>query len=188
MTQRKCQHPGEFIKTHVLPEGMKVTEAANRLDIGRPALSNMLNGKASLSPELASRIEHVFGVSAHRLMDMQAAYDTEEAALKGLKNAPAPYAPPFLQIKANEIVTWAVEEGSARARLPVLLRTLVNSTGYKLTRCEFHGNDDSQRAGHDGYIEAEGGTQWIPEGKSWWEFGVNRDVKEKADGDYEKKL
>lgn len=186
MVKLNCQHPGEFIKTNVLPKGMKVIEAAKRLEIGRPALSNMLNGNAALSPELASRIEHVFGASAHELMDMQAAYDTEVAAQRGMKNAPAPYAPPFLQIKANDIVEWADNTLSARSRLPVLLRTLVNSTGYKLTRCEFHGNDDSQRAGHDGYVEAEGATQWIPDGKSWWEFGVDVGVKGKADSDYVK--
>ena len=52
-------HPGSYIKQSVLPAGLSVTAAAKTLGIGRPALSNLLNGNASLSSEMATRIEAV---------------------------------------------------------------------------------------------------------------------------------
>ena len=53
----KPPHPGGFIKRSVLPDDLSVTAAAEILDIGRPALSRLLNEKASLSPEMALRVE-----------------------------------------------------------------------------------------------------------------------------------
>lgn len=68
-------HPGGFIKRSVLPDNLSVTAAAEALDIGRPALSNLLNEKASLSPEMALRVEKAFGVKMDTLLRMQARYD-----------------------------------------------------------------------------------------------------------------
>jgi addiction module HigA family antidote len=59
-------HPGKFIKTEVLPPGLSVKAAAELLGVGRPALSNLLNGNAALSSEMALRIEKTFGVSQKR--------------------------------------------------------------------------------------------------------------------------
>jgi addiction module HigA family antidote len=69
-------HVGGFIKDMIIPDEMTVTEAARRLGIGRPALSQLLNEKAALSPEMALRIEKVFGVKMDTLLKMQARYDT----------------------------------------------------------------------------------------------------------------
>lgn len=69
-------HVGGFIKDMVIPDRMTVTEAARRLGIGRPALSQLLNENASLSPEMALRIEKVFGVKMDTLLRMQARYDS----------------------------------------------------------------------------------------------------------------
>ena len=68
-------HVGGFVKDMVLPDRMTVTEAARRLGVGRPALSQLLNENASLSPEMALRIEKVFGVKMDTLLRMQARYD-----------------------------------------------------------------------------------------------------------------
>jgi addiction module HigA family antidote len=68
-------HPGLFIKDRVLPAGLSVKDAAKLLGVGRPALSNLLNGKAALSPEMALRIEKVFGASQEELLQMQAKFD-----------------------------------------------------------------------------------------------------------------
>lgn len=48
------------------------------LGVGRPALSNLLNEKASLSPEMALRVEKAFGVKMETLLRMQARYDAFE--------------------------------------------------------------------------------------------------------------
>lgn len=72
----KPVHPGGFIKRSVLPDDLSVTAAAKVLGVGRPALSNFLNEKASLSPEMALRVEKAFGVKMDTLLKMQARYDT----------------------------------------------------------------------------------------------------------------
>lgn len=69
-------HPGDFIRTEMIePAGLTVTAAAAALDVSRPALSSLLNGKASLSGEMALRLEKAFGVRMDTLMRMQSAYD-----------------------------------------------------------------------------------------------------------------
>ena len=69
-------HPGEFIRTEIIePLGLSVTAAAEVLGVSRPALSNLLNGKADLSGEMALRIEKAFGPRMETLMRMQSAWD-----------------------------------------------------------------------------------------------------------------
>lgn len=69
-------HPGDFIRTEIVePLGLTVTMAASALSVSRPALSSLLNSRASLSGEMALRIEKVFGVKMDTLMRMQSAYD-----------------------------------------------------------------------------------------------------------------
>ncbi|MCL6459354.1 MAG: HigA family addiction module antidote protein, partial [Gorillibacterium sp.] len=65
---------GKHIRETIIPEGMSVKNAAELLGVGRPALSNLLNGNAALSPDMSARIERAFGTSARELMDMQAAF------------------------------------------------------------------------------------------------------------------
>ncbi|MBF0428282.1 MAG: HigA family addiction module antidote protein [Magnetococcales bacterium] len=69
-------HPGDFIRTEIIePAGLSVTAAATALQVSRPALSSLLNGKADLSGDMALRIEKAFGVKMDTLMKMQSAYD-----------------------------------------------------------------------------------------------------------------
>ena len=69
-------HPGDFIRTEIVDEfGLSVTAAAEVLGVRRATLSDLLNGKAALSPEMALRVEKVFGVGMDMLLRMQAWYD-----------------------------------------------------------------------------------------------------------------
>lgn len=187
-TPTEPRHPGERIKTEVFPSKMTVTKAAELLDVGRPALSNLLNGKASLSADMATRIEKAFGFPRKDLLEMQAQYDVLKAKQKSTPAGAKPYVPPFLSITANDIEAWASQNIAARSRFAVFLRTLVHSTGIGLTEVDFPGNDDSQRGGWDGRVVAGEGTPWVPSGRSGWEFGTNEDPKAKADGDYKKSV
>jgi addiction module HigA family antidote len=72
----KPSHDGSFLKRSVLPDDLTVTEAARLLGVGRPALSQLLNERASLSPEMALRFEKAFGVKMDVLLRMQARYET----------------------------------------------------------------------------------------------------------------
>ena len=76
MAMKNPPHPGDFIRTEILePAGLTVTAAAAALQVSRPALSSLLNGKASLSGDMALRIEKAFGVRMETLMRMQSSYD-----------------------------------------------------------------------------------------------------------------
>lgn len=61
------------------PAGLNVTAAAGRLHVARQAMSNLLNGSAGLSAEMAIRLEKAFGLKADTLMRMQAAHELAEA-------------------------------------------------------------------------------------------------------------
>jgi addiction module HigA family antidote len=181
-------HPGERIKVEVIPATMSVTKAAALMGVGRPALSNLLNGNAALSADMAARLEKAFKKFGRKeLLDMQAEYE----AMQARKQAPADtkaYVPPYLGIKANQIDAWVTRNIPARTRLSVLLRTLVHSTGRGLTKVDFPGNDDAERPGWDGMVEAGEGTPWVPAGRSGWEFGTNENVKKKATDDFDKSV
>lgn len=73
-------HPGELLREDVLlPLGLEVTDAAQRLRMSRTALSRVLNGRAGISPDLALRLERA-GVSTARFwMTLQANYELARA-------------------------------------------------------------------------------------------------------------
>ncbi len=55
-------HPGGFVKTEIIATlGLSVTDAARALGTTGAALSTFLNEHASLSPDMAIRIEKAFG-------------------------------------------------------------------------------------------------------------------------------
>ena len=181
-------HPGVRIKAEVIPPGMSVTKAAQLIGVGRPALSNLLNGNAALSADMATRLEKAFQYPLKDLMEMQARYEAAQAKQKDAPADTKAYVPPFLAIKANQIEGWVSHNILARTRLAVFLRTLVHSTGRGLTKVDFPGNDDAERPGWDGFVEASEGAPWVPSGCSGWEFGTNEDPKTKAEGDFEKSV
>ncbi len=76
MPMKNPPHPGEFVRMEVVePAGLSVTAAAKALQVSRPALSSLLNGRAGLSGDMALRIEKAFGVKMDTLMRMQSSYD-----------------------------------------------------------------------------------------------------------------
>ena len=87
-------HPGDFIRTGVIEElGLSVTKTAEILGVRRATLSDLLNGKAALSPEMALRIEKAFDVSMDMLLRMQAWYDASRMRARAAKISVQPYAP-----------------------------------------------------------------------------------------------
>src|SRR5262252_8020385 len=69
-------HPGVFIREEIFdPLGLNVSQAARVLDVRRATLSDLINGSASLSAEMALRIEKAFGVKMETLLNMQAWHD-----------------------------------------------------------------------------------------------------------------
>ncbi len=72
-------HPGDFIRAEIIEEfDLSVTKAAEILRVRRATLSALLNGNASLSAEMALRIEKAFAVNMDMLLRMQAWYDASQ--------------------------------------------------------------------------------------------------------------
>jgi len=184
---KQPSHPGPYVRESVIPMGMTVKDAAKLLGIGRPALSNFLNGNSSLSSEMAARLEKAFGAKRTLLLGMQAEYDQWKRKNGDSELVVRAFVPGFLTIKADEIESWA-SSIDARALLPVLLRKLVHSTATSLRKVDFPGYDNSERKGSDGIVESDAATPWVPEGTSYWEFGTNKDPGAKANDDYNNRL
>lgn len=73
-------HPGQWLRDEIVaPAGLSVTGLAERLHVTRQAMSNLLNGNAGLSAEMAIRFEKAFGLKADTLVRMQAAHELAEA-------------------------------------------------------------------------------------------------------------
>jgi antitoxin HigA-1 len=76
MPMKNPPHPGDLIRTEVIEAlGLTVSKAAEILQVRRATLSDLLHGKAALTPEMALRIEKAFGPDMDHLLRMQLAYD-----------------------------------------------------------------------------------------------------------------
>lgn len=182
-TKNPPKHPGIYVKESILPKGMTVKKAAEMMRIGRPALSNFLNGKANLSQNMATRLEKAFGADKAELLNLQQDYSSSLSKENESRITVRSYAPSFLNIGAAHIDTWA-EKIEARSLLAALLRRLVNSTGSEITHSDFPAYDNSQRHGWDGYVDSNNATPWVPNGISGWEFGCDKNPTQKANTDY----
>jgi addiction module HigA family antidote len=62
-------HPGDLIRTEVIEAlGLSVSKAAAVLKVRRATLSDLLHGKATLTAEMALRIEKAFGPEMDHLL------------------------------------------------------------------------------------------------------------------------
>lgn len=77
-TPSVIQHPGEIVRQRI-PASMSVTEAAKRLGVSRQQLHALIDGRASVSPRMALRLQAAFGPTAESWMVMQLHYDLSRA-------------------------------------------------------------------------------------------------------------
>ena len=77
MTMFNPAHPGEILKELIIDAlGLTITDTANHLNISRKTLSKVLNARGAITPEMAVRLELVFGKpSADHWLRLQNAYD-----------------------------------------------------------------------------------------------------------------
>ena len=93
MPMKNPPHPGSFIfRQCIEPLGLTITAAAAALGVTRTTLSELVNEKRGLSPEMAVRLSKVFGGSAESWLVQQAQYDlahvcVDEMNLKRLELA-----------------------------------------------------------------------------------------------------
>lgn len=76
MLMQNPPHPGEIIKALCIePLGLSVTDAAKALGVSRKTVSNILNGHAGISPEMAVRLSIAFNTTSESWLNQQLQYD-----------------------------------------------------------------------------------------------------------------
>ena len=76
MKMHNPPHPGEILRELCLePLGLSVTRTAEALGVSRKTLSEILNGRAGISPEMAIRLSKAFGTTAESWLNQQVQYD-----------------------------------------------------------------------------------------------------------------
>ena len=80
MPMKNPPHPGKIVRAACLePLGLSVTEGAKVLGVCRQALSNLVNGRARMSAEMAIRLAKAFGSTTETWIRLQTAYDIARA-------------------------------------------------------------------------------------------------------------
>ncbi len=83
MPMKNPSHPGLSVRHDCLePLGLSVTEAARKLGVSRKQLSDIVNCHSGISPEMAIRLDKVFGGGAETWYRVQASYDLAQAMKK----------------------------------------------------------------------------------------------------------
>ena len=76
MPMKNPPHPGNIVLSECIePLGLTITQAAQALGVTRTTLSELVNGRRGISPEMAVRLSQVFGGSATSWITQQAQYD-----------------------------------------------------------------------------------------------------------------
>ncbi len=76
MAMKNPPHPGEIIRDLCIePLGLTITQAAQGLGVTRKTLSQVLNRRSGISPEMAIRLSKAFGRSPESWLALQALYD-----------------------------------------------------------------------------------------------------------------
>ena len=84
MPMKNPPHPGLAVRHDCLePLGLNVTEAARRLGVSRKQLSDIVNCRSGISPEMAIRLDKAFGGGAETWYRLQSTRELAQA----LKNA-----------------------------------------------------------------------------------------------------
>ena len=86
MPMKNPPHPGRLVLGECIePLDLTITEAAQALGVTRTTLSELVNGKRGISPEMAVRLSQVFGGSAASWLTQQAYYDLAQVPAGRIK-------------------------------------------------------------------------------------------------------
>ena len=85
-------HPGTVIADRLASRGRTQLWLSQQVQVSDGFISRLLRGQNNLTAALALRLEAALGLSAQRLMRMQADYDLAEARAQALRQRFAEYA------------------------------------------------------------------------------------------------
>lgn len=89
-------------------------------------------------------------------------------------------------IDSLDIRNWA-DRRDCQETLPLLVRKLIRATSSSIKNLRFPSGDNIFISGWDGILEMKEETEYLPSGVSVWEFGTNKNIKDKADDEYAKR-
>ncbi len=86
MAMKNPPHPGGFVLRQCIePLGLTITDAAEALGVTRNTLSELVNGKRGISPEMAVRLSKVFGGTEDGWLVQQAQYELAQVRRDNIK-------------------------------------------------------------------------------------------------------
>ena len=86
MPMKNPPHPGGVVlRQCIQPLGLTITDAASALGVTRTTLSELVNGKRGISPEMAVRLSKVFGGNAASWLTQQAYYELAQLNADNIK-------------------------------------------------------------------------------------------------------
>jgi len=86
MTMKNPPHPGVVVLQECIePSGLNITQVAEALGVTRNTLSELVNAKRGISPEMAVRLSKVFGGSEQGWLVQQAQYDLAQVRRDRIK-------------------------------------------------------------------------------------------------------
>lgn len=86
MTMKNPPHPGGVVLRQCIePLGLSITDAAAALGVTRNTLSELVNEKRGISPEMAVRLAKVFGGTEQGWIVQQAQYDLAQVRRDRMK-------------------------------------------------------------------------------------------------------
>jgi addiction module HigA family antidote len=89
---RQAMHPGTTIRQDCIEKnGLSVTDAARILGVDRQTLSNLLNARSGISPEMAVRLEKAFGMPAREWLMRQLDYELAKVMRRANKIKVEPF-------------------------------------------------------------------------------------------------
>jgi addiction module HigA family antidote len=102
MPMKKPVHPGRIVKGSMTELGLSVTDASRVLGVTRPTISKLVNGRASISPEMAIRLSKAFGSTPEFWLKLQLSYDLAQIEARVGEIKIERYRPPNADLSNSE--------------------------------------------------------------------------------------
>lgn len=86
MVPGSVNHPGILLKEELTARGMKQVDLAGQLGLAKNVLSEIINGKRNITPEIAVRLEKALDINAEFWMKYQVAFEIDKIRIRNKKS------------------------------------------------------------------------------------------------------
>ncbi len=85
MIPGSTMHPGKLLKAELEAREMKQIDLAKMLNIAKNVMSEIINGKRNITPELAVKLEEALEIKAEFWMKFQVSYEIDKVRIRTRK-------------------------------------------------------------------------------------------------------